>query len=83
MFEGRMLDKTNEPNIDEIRDWVSESFFEYINIFEDRLNERYDLKKELKFPFGNDYGWSFKYSHKSKYLAYLFFEKNFLTITLQ
>lgn len=31
----------------------------------------------------NSYGWGFKYSHKTKHLFYLFFERDALTATIQ
>ena len=38
---------------------------------------------ELKFPFGNNYGWGYKVSNRSKHLFYIFFEKGSITIMLQ
>jgi len=49
---------------------------------ERELSVRYDLKKELQFPFGKDYGWGFRYAHKSKPLCWLFFEKGAVTVTV-
>lgn len=47
------------------------------------LADHYDFKKELRFPFGNNYGWGYKYSHKSSHLCYTFFESGAFTVTLQ
>lgn len=47
------------------------------------LRDSYDLNTELRFPFGNTYGWGNKYSHKSKHLCYVFFEKGAFTVTIQ
>lgn len=82
MYE-RMLNKLNEPSIQEIHDYLGENTFLILNSFEETMKLRYDLKRDLKFPFGNNYGWGFKYSHKTKHLCYVFFEKNAITITLQ
>jgi hypothetical protein len=38
---------------------------------------------ELKFPFGNNYGWGYKVSSKSKHLFYIFFKRNSITVMLQ
>jgi Protein of unknown function (DUF3788) len=38
---------------------------------------------ELRFPFGNNYGWGTKYSHKYTQLCYVLFEKGAFTITIQ
>ena len=56
---------------------------ERLIIFENRLKASYQLARELKFPFGNDYGWGYKYSHKSSHLCYTFFEKGAFTVMLQ
>jgi hypothetical protein len=47
MFEGRMLDKSHSPNIQDIELYVGESSFKNIELFENMLKERYDLKKRL------------------------------------
>ena len=54
-----------------------------LEAFESRLKKSYELSRELRFPFGNSYGWGYKYSHKTSHLCYAFFEKNAFTITLQ
>lgn len=51
--------------------------------FEAELGKRYDVKRELRFPFGNAYGWGYKYSHKTQHLCYLFFEKGAFTVMFQ
>lgn len=54
-----------------------------INQIRKHVKKQYDLKKELKFPFGNNYGWGYKYSHKATHLCYAFFEKEAFTILIQ
>jgi hypothetical protein len=51
--------------------------------FESWLKTNYQLVRELKFPFGNNYGWGYKYSHKSDHLCYVFFEKDAFVVMLQ
>lgn len=82
MYE-RMLDKLKEPLITEIHEYIGENSFLLLNIFEETMKQRYDLKRDLRFPFGNNYGWGYKYSHKTKHLCYVFFEKDAITIMLQ
>lgn len=82
MYE-RMLNKIKEPSITEIHEFIGESSVLLLNDFEDIMKQRYDLKRDLKFPFGNNYGWGYKYSHKTKHLCYVFFEKDAITIMLQ
>lgn len=81
MFE-RLLDKNNEPTDDFIEEYLGESYRDILR-FEKMLGDHYDLKKEMKFPFGSSYGWGYKYSHKSSHLCYAFFESGAFTVTLQ
>ncbi len=82
MYE-RMLDKLNEPTSEAIQDHIGETSTALLHSFEDALKLRYDLQRDLKFPFGNNYGWGYTYSHKTKHLCYVFFEKEAITILLQ
>ncbi|MDR1954489.1 MAG: DUF3788 domain-containing protein [Candidatus Methanoplasma sp.] len=78
-----MLDKDSEPSAEQIREYIGEQSYGLLTKLEDRLKARYDLSKELRFPFGNSYGWGFRYGHRTKLLCYLFFEKGAITITVQ
>ena len=82
MYE-RLLDKNASPSEDFIRKYLGTEGYHNLLEFEKYLNAHYDLKKEIKFPFGNNYGWGYKYSHKSSHLCYAFFESGAFTITLQ
>ncbi len=79
----RMLNKNTIPSVEEIMAYIGKDAEKYLHQLEAYLEHNYDLVKELKFPFGKDYGWGYKYSHKSKHLLYVFFEKNSITATLQ
>lgn len=54
-----------------------------LSLLEEYLQTQYYLLKELRFPFGNNYGWGYKSSHKSNHLCYAFFEKGAFTVTIQ
>lgn len=82
MYE-RMLEKGVPPTDDLIREYLGMESYRNLLQFEEFLDEHYVLKKELKFPFGNNYGWGYKYSHKSTHLCYAFFESEAFTVTLQ
>ncbi len=82
MYE-RLLDKKNPPTADFIEKYLGAESYGLLSQFEGFLNDNYDLVRLMKFPFGNKYGWGYKYSHKSKHLCYLFFESGAFTITLQ
>ena len=79
----RMLDKNNVPNEDDIKNHIGEKSVGYIEIIKKSLEKIFDINMELKFPFGNNYGWGYKVSNKSKHLFYIFFEKNSISIMLQ
>ena len=82
MYE-RLLDKSAPPSEGFIRKYLGTESYNNLLQLEKYLNEHYDLKKEMKFPFGNNYGWGYKYSHKSSHLCYAFFESGAFTVTLQ
>jgi hypothetical protein len=80
MYE-RMLSK-QPPSQQEIDDTL-DAAKQHLDSLEVFLKANYDLVRELKFPFGNSYGWGFKYSHKASHLCYAFFETGAVTLTLQ
>ena len=41
------------------------------------LNQVFKKDLELKFPFGNNYGWGYKISDKKKHMFYSFFKKKY------
>ena len=82
MYE-RMLDKGIIPTEQEMYNIIGMESVKRMNQFEQALCERYTLTKELKFPFGNNYGWGYKYNYKSKHICYIFFEHGAFTVFLQ
>ena len=82
MYE-RMLNKQLIPTEDEINNYIGKKSVENIELIKKSLGKKFDISMNLKFPFGNDYGWGYKVSNKSKHLFYIFFEKECITITLQ
>jgi len=82
MYE-RMLNKQVVPNEDEIKEYIGGKAFENIKLIKNGLSNIFEVKMELKFPFGNNYGWGYKVSNKSKHLFYLFFEKGSITVMIQ
>jgi len=79
----RLLDKSVPPSEGFIRKYLGTESYNNLLLLEKYLNNHYDFQKEMKFPFGNNYGWGYKYSHKSSHLCYAFFESGAFTITLQ
>ena len=81
-MSSRMLDKNNIPTEEEIFKFIGDDAKKLLNQFEEAFG-KYDMQKELKFPFGNNYGWGYKYSHKTKYLCYVFFESGEIDVMMQ
>lgn len=71
----RLLSKEASPTQEIMNNLLGEEGMRLLTLFEKMLQENYDLNRELKFPFGNSYGWSYRYTHKKALLLYLFFEK--------
>lgn len=82
MYE-RMLNKDIEPNESEIMGTIGVNSRQLLAELEEELSCRYQLARELRFPFGGSYGWGYKYSHKSAHLCYIFFENGSFTVTIQ
>ena len=82
MYE-RLLDKDNEPTMEQVEEYLGSESYKRLLSLEKHLQTQYHLTKEIRFPFGNSYGWGYKYSHKSSHLCYAFFEKGAFTITIQ
>jgi len=83
MWTGRMLDKSVTPDEATILTHMGKQNFERLQKMNTQLTETYDLVRELKFPFGNEYGWGYKFSHKKTHLCYAFFEPDAFTVMLQ
>ena len=80
---SRMLNKNTEPSLTDIKKYLGAKSAKRLQGLEEKLHQFFDLKKELRFPFGSDYGWGYKYSHKNKHLCYAFFEEGAFTVMLQ
>ena len=79
----RLLDKDKKPTTEQVKAHLGSESYARLLSFEEYLKAHYQLSKEMRFPFGNNYGWGYKYSHKAAHLCYAFFEKGAFTVTLQ
>ena len=82
MYE-RMTDKAARPDEERIESFIGAEASARLRGLERRLEELYTLKSELRFPFGESYGWGYKYSHRTAHLCYAFFENGSFTVTVQ
>lgn len=78
----RLIDKQQPPTEGQIHQFIGADALGLLAQFEEGLSQRYDLKRELRFPFGKQYGWGYRYAHKKTLLCYLFFEKGGIACTL-
>lgn len=78
----RLTDKFHQPSEEFIKIFVGNDAWSRLMRFENMLKVNYDLSREIKFPFGKDYGWSFRYIHKKTLLLYVFFEENGFCCTI-
>lgn len=78
----RFLDKNKVPELSEIEQLLGVNAMERFRKLDTFLKDYYTIVRELKFPFGDQYGWSYKYSVKGKMLCYVFFEDGTFTVTI-
>jgi len=78
----RLTEKSSQPTEAFVRHFMGEAAWHRLMHLEEMLRERYVLKREMKFPFGNSYGWGFRYLHKKTLLLYVFFEEGGFCCTL-
>jgi len=78
----RFTEKFHQPTEEFVQLFMGDDAWQRLMRFEEMLRERYDLNREMKFPFGNDYGWGFRYSHKKSLLLYVFFEEGGFCCTI-
>jgi len=71
----RLTQKSSQPTEAFVRHFMGEEAWARLMRFEEMLREHYVLTREMKFPFGNSYGWGFRYAHKKMLLLYVFFEE--------
>lgn len=81
MYE-RMLDKNNKPTTEEFLEYCG-SRKEHFQNLDRYLSEELNMQKILRFPYGNHYGWGFKYSIKSKHICDVFAEKDAFTVMVR
>jgi hypothetical protein len=82
MYE-RMLNKEIAPSLTDIYGVIGSSEISLFEEFDQFLRCSYDIVSEIRFPFGDHYGWGIKYSHRTKHLCYVFPENGAFTVTIQ
>lgn len=81
MYE-RILDKSKEPSFEEMLVYCGDSSALWLEV-EKFLCGSYDLVKEVRFPYGKDYGWGVNYKHKNKHICDIHAEAGAFTVFFQ
>ena len=82
MYE-RMQNKEIEPTLEEMYSVIGPEGVGILDDLEQFLRTSYDIVAEVRFPFGIQYGWGIKFSHRTKHLCYVFPENGSFTVTTQ
>lgn len=77
----RMLQKNIRPTETEMIEYTK-SRKEFLNELVEFLKQ-YDLLNEIKFPYGNSYGWGFSYYQKKKMICILFPEDDAFSVMIR
>lgn len=67
----RLLDKTIKPSFQDMLQ-ICGDVSEYFQKINDYICEKDDMISEIKFPYGNNYGWCISYHKKNKLFCNLF-----------
>ena len=72
MYE-RLLDKTIAPSFDDLIAYSAESGALWLEL-DNYMRDNFSAQRQIRFPYGNKYGWSCKYSVKSRHICDIFAE---------
>lgn len=81
MYE-RMLDKQTAPLFDEMISYCGEAGQLWLRL-DGYLKDKFRIKDCIRFPYGNKYGWSKKYSLKSKHICDVFAENGSFMVLIR
>ncbi|ULQ58715.1 DUF3788 domain-containing protein [Brucepastera parasyntrophica] len=79
----KMLDRENPPAPEKISAYTGKAAARRLEKLEQFISENYEMTKSLQFPFGNNYGWGYKYGNKKTHICYVFFESGAFTVMIQ
>jgi len=81
MYE-RMLNKQEEPAFEDLISYSGESGSLWLAL-DKYLEDEFNAKRLIRFPYGKEYGWGAKYSAKSKHVCDVFAENGAFTALFQ
>jgi len=76
-----MLNKQETPTFDDLIRYSGESGSLWLRL--DANLQQLGATREIRFPYGKDYGWSAKYSVKKKHICDIFAENGAFTALFQ
>lgn len=81
MYE-RLLDKQSVPAFEDLAAYCGEAGerFQRLN---GELSQRYGTSREIRFPYGKQYGWSVTHRRKKKLICDVFAEAGAFTVMLR
>ena len=81
MYE-RMLNKQEIPTFEDLIAYCGERGALW-RALDQHMENSYKATRQIRFPYGKDYGWSAKYSVKSKHICDIFAENGAFTALFQ
>lgn len=81
MYE-RMLDKQVTPSFDEMIFYCGEAGKLWMEL-DEYLKDKLEMESCIRFPYGDKYGWSVKYSLKSKHICDVFAENGAFMVLIR
>ena len=81
MYE-RMLNKQEVPTFDDLIQYSGERGALWLAL-DKYMTDELRASRQIRFPYGKDYGWSAKYSVKSKHICDVFAENGAFTALFQ
>ena len=81
MYE-RMLNKEIFPTFDDMLLYCGETS-EFWLILDKWIKDEHNAEVQIRFPYGKKYGWSVKYSKKSKHICDIFAEAGAFAVFLK
>ena len=78
----RMLDKQKQPTFDDLIRYSGNRGSLWLAL-DKRMEEAYRISRQIRFPYGKEYGWSVKYSIKNKHICDIFAESGAFTALFQ
>ncbi len=78
----RMLDPSHKPDLNEMAGYCEDAGTIFLSLNE-TLSSKYGTRQDIRFPYGNQYGWGVKHALGKNHICYLFAEKGAFTLIIR